>query len=495
MTISTYSVPAVAREIFEQLLADERLNLPQAVKDAAPNVTFEGSDLPFLCVPFKFAEGIAAVKGLEAAFAIAIGQERFGKTAHAVVNTDHAALFTFSGFTASVDGLGPSEAASKYMRSCDTFSAQKDRYKRLATNIYRTRDGRYVQTHGSLNALPTQTLMGVPADSQLKQWEDIVPIYAAAVGKRDAAELDRAMNDEYKQAGSVCYTFDEFLALPHGKAIADCPIYELHSSPAPPTPWPAPTANKVLSGIKVLELTRIIAGPAIGRGLAQHGASVLRITTRSQPDFEYLHLDMSQGKACADLDLKTPEGKAAFTELVKQADVLVDGYRPGALGRLGFGEDALRALNPGLVYARENCYGWHGPWAGRSGWQQTADALVGTSRAFGAALGLGEQAVLPLFPTADYGTGQAGMLGVMHALMLRTKGGGFRVDTALAYYNVFVMRLGLLPEEIWQGLRPEAPLQHDWDVSGTERGSQLTAAWQGVAIHRSGAEEEAPGRV
>lgn len=466
MTISSYSVPAVAREIFDQLLADPRLAIPDDVKAAAADVSFEGSDLPFLCVPFKFAEGIAAVKGLEAAFAIAIGQERFGKSAKAVINTDHAALFTFSGFEASVDGLAPAAAAAKYMRPCDIYHAQKSRYKRLATNIYRTKDGRYVQTHGSLNALPTQTMLGVKPDSDLTEWEDICPIYADAVGKRDSEELDKAINDEYKQAGSVCYTWDEFQALPHGKAIKDCPIYELHRSAGPKVAWPQAKANKVLSGIKVLELTRIIAGPAIGRGLAQHGASVLRITTPTQPDFEYLHLDMSQGKVCAELDLKTAEGKATFEKLVREADVLADGYRPGALERLGFGEESLRKLNEGLILVRENCYGWHGPWAGRSGWQQTADALVGTSRAFGIALGLGEQAVLPLFPTADYGTGQAGVLGVMHALLLRAREGGrFRVDTALAYYNVFVMRLGLLPDEIWEVLKPQAPLQHDWDVS------------------------------
>lgn len=466
MTISSYSVPTVAREILDQLLADPRLGLPDDVKAAASSVTFEGSDLPFLCVPFKFAEGIAAVKGLEAAFAIAIGRERFGKSARAVINTDHAALFTFSAFDTSVDGLGAAAVAAKFMRKCDIYSAQSNRYKRLATNIYATKDGRYVQTHGSLNALPTQTLLGVQPDSELTEWADICPIYTEAVGKRESAELDRAINDEYKQAGSVCYTWDEFCELPHGKAIKDCPIYELHSAPGPRVAWPAPTANKVLSGIKVLELTRIIAGPAIGRGLAQHGASVLRITTRTQPDFEHLHLDMSQGKACCELDLKTAHGRDTFEALVKQADVIVDGYRPGALARLGLGEEGLRALNPALVLVRENCYGWHGPWASRSGWQQTADALVGTSRAFGAALGLGEQAVLPLFPTADYGTGQAGVLGVMQALLLRAReGGAFRVDTALAYYNVFVMRLGLLPDEIWESIRPQAPLQHDWDVS------------------------------
>lgn len=89
--------------------------------------------------------------------------------------------------------------------------------------------------------------------------------------------------------------------------------------------WPLATSNKALSGIKVLELTRIIAGPAIGRGLAEHGATVLRITSDALPDMHILHPDLSQGKLQAFLDLKSEAGKKRMRELLADTDVLIDG--------------------------------------------------------------------------------------------------------------------------------------------------------------------------
>jgi hypothetical protein len=121
----------------------------------------------------------------------------------------------------------------------------------------------------------------------------------------------------------------EFKQIEAGKAIADCPIYELRqAAPSSPVSWPLAPASaplKALTGIKVLELTRIIAGPAIGRGLAEHGATVLRITSNTTPDLHTVHPDLNQGKFCADLNLKTEAGKRVLRELVKDADVFIDG--------------------------------------------------------------------------------------------------------------------------------------------------------------------------
>lgn len=95
-------------------------------------------------------------------------------------------------------------------------------------------------------------------------------------------------------------------------------------------------------------------------------------------------------------------------------------YRPGAVERLGFGRDAVRAINPNVVYVRENCYGFHGPWQGRSGWQQIADCFVGLSHGFGEKLGLADgESVVPIFPNSDYGAGASSLVGVMNALYRR----------------------------------------------------------------------------
>lgn len=110
----------------------------------------------------------------------------------------------------------------------------------------------------------------------------------------------------------------------------DCPLYELYPRPEDagshePVPWPKSTSNKALSGIKVLEFTRIIAGPAIGRGLAEHGATVLRITCENVPDYHVFHPDLGQGKLNACLDLKTDAGKKILQDLIAEADVFIDG--------------------------------------------------------------------------------------------------------------------------------------------------------------------------
>lgn len=149
----------------------------------------------------------------------------------------------------------------------------------------------------------------------------------------------------------------------------------------PPTPFPAARTggHRILEGIKVLELCRIIAGPTITRVLAEYGADVLKITSPNLPDVPFFQVDGNMGKHAADLDLKTDEGRRQFEELLADVDVFVDGYRPCALERLGYGPDKLAALaekrGKGIVYVNENCFGYEGEWAGRAGWQQIADCV------------------------------------------------------------------------------------------------------------------------
>lgn len=149
----------------------------------------------------------------------------------------------------------------------------------------------------------------------------------------------------------------------------------------PSTPFPAsrPGSKKALEGIKVLELCRIIAGPTVTRILTEYGADVLKVTSPHLSDVPFFQVDGNMGKHAADLDLKTEEGRRQFEELVAYADVVVDGYRPGALDRLGYGPNDLASLaekrGKGIVYVNENCFGYEGEWAGRPGWQQIADCV------------------------------------------------------------------------------------------------------------------------
>jgi crotonobetainyl-CoA:carnitine CoA-transferase CaiB-like acyl-CoA transferase len=137
--------------------------------------------------------------------------------------------------------------------------------------------------------------------------------------------------------------------------------------------------HQILEGVKVLELCRIIAGPTITRILAEYGADVLKITAPNLSDVPFFQVDGNMGKRAAHLDLKTSDGRRQFEELLVDADVFVDGYRPGALEKLGYGPERLAELaekrGKGIVYVNENCFGYEGEWAGRPGWQQIADCV------------------------------------------------------------------------------------------------------------------------
>jgi crotonobetainyl-CoA:carnitine CoA-transferase CaiB-like acyl-CoA transferase len=173
-----------------------------------------------------------------------------------------------------------------------------------------------------------------------------------------------------------------------GKAIKDEPVFsietlESHSPPAPFTSC-ATTAStekpQILAGIKVLDLSRVIAGPVISRTLAEYGASVLKITSATLPDVPYYQVDLNFGKRTADLNLRNAEDRKKFEALLDDGvDVIIDGYRTGALERLGYGVQSLKTRfagrGKGFVYVAENCFGFKGPWKDRSGWQPVADAV------------------------------------------------------------------------------------------------------------------------
>jgi crotonobetainyl-CoA:carnitine CoA-transferase CaiB-like acyl-CoA transferase len=147
----------------------------------------------------------------------------------------------------------------------------------------------------------------------------------------------------------------------------------------PPTPLPKTDDKRLLSGIKVLEMCRIIAGPIITRILGEYGADVLKVTSPHLSDVPFFQVDGNMGKHAADVDLKTPEGREAFEKLVQEVDIVVDGYRPGALDKLGYGAKFMTELakkrGKGIVYVNENCFGYTGEWAHRPGWQQIADCV------------------------------------------------------------------------------------------------------------------------
>ena len=206
------------------------------------------------------------------------------------------------------------------------------------------------------------------------------------------------MNAANKQAGVPVLKHEDFLKTSHvsmlyvglkrlftdyhqGKVVSKAlpwNIVKLEGQ-SPPCPLPSTNDKKPLSGIKVLELCRIIAGPTITRILAEYGATVLKITSPNLSDVPFFQVDGNMGKHAADVDIKTPEGKATFEALLADVDIVVDGYRPGVFDRLGYGPRQLSEMamrrGKGIVYVNENCFGYEGEWCDRPGWQQIADCV------------------------------------------------------------------------------------------------------------------------
>jgi hypothetical protein len=266
---------------------------------------------------------------------------------------------------------------------------------------------------GSMNPDPSLESIGLPKELDAATIEDSWKPFMEKISQIDSADMQTIASDKYKQAGTICWTTEEFKQSEHGKANAHVGLFEIreHASTASsqgPSWWPdSPhtSASRPLAGLKVLDITRVIAAPAITRGLAELGASVMRVTAPHLVDYSSLHCDLNWGKWNSHLDFRKDEDRATLRELIKDADVVVTAYRPHVLDKWGFGEKDILEMckdrERGVVYVRENCYGWNGPWAYRSGWQQISDACCGVSMEFGTAMG-NREPVTPVFPNSDY---------------------------------------------------------------------------------------------
>jgi crotonobetainyl-CoA:carnitine CoA-transferase CaiB-like acyl-CoA transferase len=208
----------------------------------------------------------------------------------------------------------------------------------------------------------------------------------------------------------------------------------LHALETRPRPMPPAemltTLRTALDGVRVLDLCIILAGPTCGRTLAEFGADVIKIDNPNRGGYVQSHNDVNRGKRSILLDLKSAEGRDIFWRLVDTADVVAQNYRAGKIDQLGLGYEQVRQRKPDIVYASLNAYGHLGPWAGRPGHEQFAQATTGMQRRFG---GDGRPRLQPN-PVNDYGTGFMGAYAVALALLHRQRTGeGQQVDSALAY--------------------------------------------------------------
>lgn len=325
------------------------------------------------------------------------------------------------------------------------------------TGFYETRDGRWIQLHTNFahHLHGVLTVLGCEADPAA---------VAKAIRGWDGATLDQTLADAGLCAALI-RTPDEWAALDQAKAIADLPLFEIERiGDAPPETPRRADAERPLEGVRVLDLSRIIAGPVAGRALAQHGADVLMINGPHLPNIAPLVIDNGRGKRSAVVDLREAAGRETLRGLAKDADVFLQAYRPGALAARGFGTEELARIRPGIVYVSVCAYGYEGPWAQRRGFDSLVQSASGIAFTERQAAGGDAPKHLPC-QALDHATGYLAAFGAMAALARRaTEGGSWHVRVSLAQTGRWLQSFGTVPDG-WQA--PDVTLDDVRDCLAT----------------------------
>lgn len=390
-------------------------------EDALHHLTLTGQDP---AVPSSFAVGTAAQSSLAAAALAAtqIGRHRNGLRQQVSVDMRHAALECFCRFT--IDGRAPEpwdRIAGLYACGDDGGT---DGWVRLHTNFPHHRDG-------------VLRLLGLPPGPETPR-----EAVAQALRHWKAVEFE----DAAAQAGLVVAalrTLDEWDRHPQSAAVSQRPLVDFEKiGEAPPLPWPAlPLGKRPLQGLRVLELTRILAGPVSGRTLAAYGADVMLVNSPHLPNIEAI-IDTSRGKLSAFADLRTAEGCAGLQAVLRDAHVFIQGYRPGALAAFGLTPEAVAETRPGIVMVSLSAYGETGPWAGKRGFDSLVQTATGLNHAEAQAAGSNQPRALPM-QILDMATGFLMAFGAQAALLRQqAEGGSWHVRVSLARTAQWLRSLG-----------------------------------------------------
>lgn len=399
---------------FEEVMGIRGHGLP-----ADGEITIKGHD-PVYPTKFRIADTCAAVLGGVGVAVNDIWELRTGRRQPVSIDVRHTAA-----------GLN----SSRFMQRPDengTFaSIANPRHEAMlkVTQPWPTKDGRWFLPHFGLPNLAERALRVLDCEQNPES-------VGKAVARRDAMELEQAF-DEARGCGAMVRTREEWRDSEHGRVLAAKPIVEIIKL-GDSSPEPFPEGARPLDGIRVLDLTRILAGPMAARTLAEHGAEVLMVTSPDLPQIPEHVIDTNHGKRSCFLDLKTGSENEKLRELVKQADVFSQGYRPGIMDRFGFSPEQLAALRPGIVSLSVSCFGADGPLSHRAGWEQIAQTVTGICNE-----GTPDRPALLPAAANDYITGYLGAYGVLLALARRAReGGSYHVRVSLCQSGMFILRQG-----------------------------------------------------
>ncbi|KAK7414925.1 hypothetical protein QQX98_006250 [Neonectria punicea] len=306
--------------------------------------------------------------------------------------------------------------------------------------LHKTSDG-YVRVHDSFpnHANGMLQLMNLALNSTREQLSERIADWASI-------DLENTATVEGKLAVYAVRSYRQWDALPQSKAISDFPItiqrLSLQGSKGLPECMTGGN-SKCLSGLRVLEMSRVIAAPLCGKTLAVHGADVIWVTSPNLPDLPTLDRDLGRGKRTVHLDIHNPTDKGRLLELIKTCDVFIQGFRPGSLASYGLSPEELIKINPNIIIANMSAFGPQGPWSGRRGYDSLVQTCSGMNVSEAEHAGKGETARHTPCQALDHAGGYMLATGVIAALYRRAmQGGSWRVDVSLAGVMKYLRSLG-----------------------------------------------------
>lgn len=416
----------------------------------AKSVEFSGGRDPILPTPFRIGEAAAASLAAVGLAVSDLWELRTGRGQEVAVNARRA--------TASL-------RSSRYLTLNDAPAAGE---RPSVMGVYPAKNGRWSYLHCNFpnHRAAALGVLGVEEDREAVR---------QAVAQWDALELEEAIIAA-NGAGGMVRSMAEWAQHPQSAAVASLPLMEIERIGDCP-PLPLPEGDRPLSGIRVLDLTRVLAGPTCARTLAEHGADVMKVAAEHLPSSRSQEYDTGHGKLSTYLDLREEQDVATLRSLVREADIFSQGYRPGTLARRGLSPQDLASLRPGIVYVSLSAFGRVGPWAERRGFDTVVQTVSGITDRQGQ-LFPGAEPGPQFYPVSaiDYLTGYLMAFGAMLALSRRAReGGSWLVRISLAQVGKWLVEQGQVSEDELK----EAPSEFDaaeiksWSTTSHIPGGQL----------------------
>ena len=423
-------------------------------EDRLREIEFIGNLDPILPTSFKITETAAATLAMVGLAVADLWKLRTGRRQTLSIDTGHA--------TASL-------RSTKYLR---LDGAKVSTERNSVMGMYPARDGRWSYLHCNFphHRAAAMKVLSVPEERSA---------VAKAVAQWDALELEEAIIAA-GGAGGMVRSAAEWAQHPQGRAVASLPLMEIVKIGDSP-PEALPDGERPLSNVRVLDLTRVLAGPTCARTLAEQGADVMKISAAHLPTITYQEYDTGHGKLSTHLDLRDEKELGTLLDLARDCDVFSQGYRPGSLADRGLSPAELAQLRPGIICVSMCAFGHEGPWASRRGFDTAVQVVSGIAARQGD-LFPGKSAGPQFYPVSaiDYLTGYLMAFGTMVALRKRAvEGGSWLVRLSLAQVGRWLQQRGeLTPSDL-------AEVASEFDPAELERWMMSSDTPMGCITHLS----------